>query len=200
MKIGAALILTAPYIPMLFQGEEWRSSSPFLYFADFDEEPGLAKAVREGRCREFVAFGWEPEAVPDPNRLETFHASKLHWDELSEKDHQETLARYKSLIALRSSLSALTTGRFDLTNALFNAEHSWLWLERGPARVVCNFSREAIEIPCTADEEYSVLLSSKPDCNMRNNDSYVFRKRCDLRSGFVGNLLQRPPENEAHFS
>jgi maltooligosyltrehalose trehalohydrolase len=124
-------------------------------------------AVREGRCREFAAFGWEPEAVPDPNRFETFHASKLHWDELSETDHQEMLAWYKSLIALRRSLSALTTGRLDLTNALFDAEHGWLCLERGPVRVVCNFSRKTIEIPCTPDKDYSVLLSSKPDCSMQ---------------------------------
>jgi maltooligosyltrehalose trehalohydrolase len=167
MKIGAALILTSPYIPMLFQGEEWRSSSPFLYFVDFDEEPELATAVREGRCREFAAFGWEPEAVPDPNRFETFHASKLHWNELGETDHQEMLAWYKSLIALRRSLSALTTGRLELTNAVFDAKHGWLCLERGLVRVVCNFSHEAVEITCTPDEEYGVLLSSKPDCSMQ---------------------------------
>jgi len=65
VKIGAALILTSPYVPMLFQGEEWAASSPFLYFVGFEEEPELARAVAEGRCREFSAFGWRPEEIPE---------------------------------------------------------------------------------------------------------------------------------------
>ena len=43
-KIGAALVLTSPYVPMLFQGEEWGADSPFLYFVDFEDEPDLARS------------------------------------------------------------------------------------------------------------------------------------------------------------
>ena len=56
---------------MLFQGEEWGASTPFQYFTDHPE-PDLAKAVREGRRKEFAAFGWKPEDIPDPQAPETF--------------------------------------------------------------------------------------------------------------------------------
>src|SRR5690606_33327593 len=62
-EIGAALVMTAPFIPMLFQGEEWDASSPFPSFSDH-EDPDLARAVREGRRSEFAAFGWEPDEIP----------------------------------------------------------------------------------------------------------------------------------------
>jgi maltooligosyltrehalose trehalohydrolase len=76
LKISAALVLTGPLIPMLFQGEEWGATSPFLYFTDH-EDPELARNVREGRRREFSAFGWNPEDISDPQAVETFERSKL---------------------------------------------------------------------------------------------------------------------------
>ena len=63
-KVAAALVLASPFIPMLFQGEEWGASAPFLYFTDHPE-PDLGKAVREGRRKEFAAFGWNPEDARD---------------------------------------------------------------------------------------------------------------------------------------
>ncbi len=82
LKAAAALLLTAPFTPMLFQGEEWAASSPFQYFTDHD--PELGKAVSEGRRREFAAFGWNPDHVPDPQDPQAFDRSKLVWNELDE--------------------------------------------------------------------------------------------------------------------
>jgi maltooligosyltrehalose trehalohydrolase len=65
LKIAAALVLTAPFVPMLFQGEEWAASTPWLYFTDH-QDPDLGRAVSEGRRREFAAFGWKPDDIPDP--------------------------------------------------------------------------------------------------------------------------------------
>ena len=62
-KIAAALVLTSPFVPMIFQGEEWAASSPFQYFADHDDAE-MARLVSEGRKREFAAFGWNPERGP----------------------------------------------------------------------------------------------------------------------------------------
>ena len=62
-KIAAALVLLGPFVPMLFQGEEWAATSPFLYFADHSDKK-LARQVSEGRRREFVAFGWDPVDHP----------------------------------------------------------------------------------------------------------------------------------------
>ncbi|HEV2318276.1 MAG TPA: malto-oligosyltrehalose trehalohydrolase, partial [Verrucomicrobiae bacterium] len=100
LKIGAALVLTSPFLPMLFQGEEWGASTPFFYFTDY-QEPELANAVREGRCREFAAFGWKPENTADPQTPETFEQSKLNWDEISKPAHAEILDWHKRLIQLR---------------------------------------------------------------------------------------------------
>ena len=80
LKIAAALVLTAPFIPMLFQGEEWGTRSPFLYFTDH-EDGELGRLVTEGRRREFAAFGAHAEDVPDPQAQATFERSKLDWDE-----------------------------------------------------------------------------------------------------------------------
>jgi maltooligosyltrehalose trehalohydrolase len=103
LQAAAALLLTAPFTPMLFQGEEWAASSPFQYFTDH-ADPELGAAVREGRRREFAAFGWLPEAVPDPQDRATFDRSKLAWDELDEPDHRRVLDWYSALIELRRRL------------------------------------------------------------------------------------------------
>ena len=72
-------MLLSPFVPMLFQGEEWGASTPFLYFTDH-QDPELGQAVREGRRREYpVGEGAE---VPDPQDPTTFLRSKLDWSEL----------------------------------------------------------------------------------------------------------------------
>ena len=102
-KAAAALLLTSPFTPMLFQGEEWACDSPFLYFTDH-ADLGLAAAVREGRRREFAAFGWDPKDAFDPQDVSTFERSKLDWDELEEPSHQRMLSWYRALIELRGTL------------------------------------------------------------------------------------------------
>jgi maltooligosyltrehalose trehalohydrolase len=105
LKVAAVLLLTAPYTPMLFQGEEWASSSPFQYFTDH-ADPKLGQAVSEGRAREFAAFGWKPDQVPDPQDPATFERSKLDWSELDEPFHHRILEWYRALIRLRGKLDS----------------------------------------------------------------------------------------------
>ena len=81
-KMALGLVLTAPYVPMLFMGEEWAASTPFLYFADHEEEE-MRRLVAEGRKRDFASFGFSGD-VPNPEDIETFKRSKLRWEELSE--------------------------------------------------------------------------------------------------------------------
>jgi len=104
---AAALLLTSQFTLLLFQGQEWAASAPFLYFTDFSDRQ-LATAVREGRRREFEAFGWNPDEVPDPNDPQTFERSKLDWDEIDEPAHRAMLDRYRALLALRRRLPAFT--------------------------------------------------------------------------------------------
>ncbi|HXI96781.1 MAG TPA: malto-oligosyltrehalose trehalohydrolase [Candidatus Acidoferrum sp.] len=105
LKAAAALLLTAPFTSMLFQGEEWAASSPFLYFTDHGD-PDLGKSVSEGRRREFARFGWDPNSVPDPQDLRTFARSKLLWGELDTPFHHRMLEWYRGLIRLRRRLAA----------------------------------------------------------------------------------------------
>ena len=90
-QMAAALVLTSPFVPMIFQGEEWAASSPFQYFADH-EDPELARLVSMGRKKEFEAFGWRPEQIPDPEMMETFERSRLNWSEAHDGEHAEMLA------------------------------------------------------------------------------------------------------------
>ena len=105
VEAAAAIYLVSPHVPMLFMGEEWAASTPFLFFCDFDED--LAPLVTEGRRAEFAKF---PEfsdpgtrdRIPDPGAEGTFRSSALNWGELGDGDHAERLALYKGLLALRA--------------------------------------------------------------------------------------------------
>ena len=105
LRLVTATLLLSPSVPLLFMGEEFAASTPFLYFCDFAGE--LADAVREGRRREFSAFARfrDPaarERIPDPGAEETFAASKLKWEERERGVHAEYLAFYARLLAARA--------------------------------------------------------------------------------------------------
>ncbi len=100
-RAASALLLLAPQTPLIFMGQEWAASTPFLYFTD--HRPDLGRKVAAGRLREYRRqFGAAmPPAVPDPQRLSTFTASRLRWDEREEPAHRSALALYRALLGLR---------------------------------------------------------------------------------------------------
>ncbi|MEO8694598.1 MAG: malto-oligosyltrehalose trehalohydrolase [Acidimicrobiales bacterium] len=102
LEISAAVVLLSPFVPMLFQGEEWGASSPFLYFTDH-VDAALGAAVRQGRRDEFASFGWDPERIPDPQDPRSFLRSKLDWDERITLPHADLLSWYRRLVELRST-------------------------------------------------------------------------------------------------
>jgi maltooligosyltrehalose trehalohydrolase len=104
LRAATAALLLGPSIPLLFMGQEWAASRPFLYFCDF--EPDLAAQVTEGRRREFAGFAQfhsssQREKIPDPNLEETFSRSKLHWQEIDKKEHRQWLHFHRHLLHLR---------------------------------------------------------------------------------------------------
>jgi len=104
VKAVMAILLLAPSPPLLFMGEEFAASTPFLFFCDFEGD--LAKAVRDGRRAEFAKFRQFRDAatrdrIPDPNAEGTFLASKLDWDSQKKSQHMEWLNFYSHLLALR---------------------------------------------------------------------------------------------------
>jgi maltooligosyltrehalose trehalohydrolase len=166
LKIGAALVLTSPFVPMLFQGEEWGATSPFQFFTDF-EDHHLAQAVREGRRRDFAAWGWPPDDVPDPQDPATFERSKLNWNELATAPHAALVDWHKRLIALRRQVSALTDGRLDNVAVEFDEQARWLIVERGEVTVVCNLALRSQRVPIGRQRPKTLRLVSEPHIEVR---------------------------------
>lgn len=158
-KIAAALVLTAPFVPMLFQGEEWAASSPFQFFTDHEEE--LGRLVSKGRQKEFAAFGWSADAVPDPQDAATFERSKLNWDELREPAHAEMLEWYRKLIALRRATPDLNDGSLENVDVRFDEGEKWLTMRRGAILVAVNVAAKAVELPVPEGAE--LLLKSEEE-------------------------------------
>jgi maltooligosyltrehalose trehalohydrolase len=156
LAIGAALVLTSPYTPMLFMGEEWGASTPWRFFTDFDE-PELAEAVRTGRRREFATFGWTAEDIPDPQDPETWRSSVLDWSELDDEPHQGLLAWYRHLLTFRARMPELRDDRLDSVGIAYDPAGRWVVVARGSLRVVANLAAEAAVVPLGEDPEYLVM-------------------------------------------
>jgi maltooligosyltrehalose trehalohydrolase len=158
VELAAALVLTGPFVPLLFQGEEWNASSPFQYFTDH-QDSALASAVREGRSREFKERGEAPEGVPDPQAAATFEASKLDWAELELPEQRRVLAWYRALIRLRRSEPGLSWGSEPVLVDSDETESRWLTLRSGALLLAANFSAGALGVPGVRGAE--LLLGSR---------------------------------------
>jgi maltooligosyltrehalose trehalohydrolase len=144
---------------LLFQGEEYGASTPFLYFTDHGD-PELAAAVSKGRREEFASFGWKSDDIPDPQQESSFTSSKLDWNELGQPPHEELLDWHRSLISLRRSTPALQQGSLDHLSVEFSERDSWLSLYRQSVAVICNFSPLHRTIPVRLSGQ--PVLSSSP--------------------------------------
>jgi maltooligosyltrehalose trehalohydrolase len=160
-KIAAALVMTAPFVPLIFQGEEWAASSPFLYFTDHDEHVGFL--VSEGRKKEFAAFGWKPEEIPNPQDELTFKRSRLNWDEIAEPEHAGVLGWYRELIALRRSAADFVSGDVKVE---FSEEDRWLTLRRGRFLIAFNLASNGIGLP--VPENTMIVLKSSEQVSLES--------------------------------
>ncbi len=157
-KIAAVLVLLSPFVPLIFEGEEWGASSPFQYFANHQDHE-LARAVSEGRKEEFSAFGWDSASIPDPESPATFQSSKLRWNELAAPAHSEMLGWYCELIRLRRSNSCLNDSKPGNTIVTFDEQESWIRIQRGTIVIICNLG--ASERAFVAPPESKLLLASR---------------------------------------
>lgn len=137
-------MLTSPYTPMLFMGEEWGARTPWQFFTDHDD-PELAAAITRGRRREFAEHGWKAEDIPDPQDPATRLRSCLDWSERAREPHAELLAWYRRLIALRHAEPELTDPALDAVHVSVGG-HT-LRLDRGRFRIAVNFSPEEALVP-----------------------------------------------------
>ncbi|QMW01071.1 malto-oligosyltrehalose trehalohydrolase [Spirosoma foliorum] len=185
-KLMAGAVISSPYLPMLFMGEEWGESNPFLYFVSHSD-PTLIEAVRQGRKREFAAFQTPipTSSTPVPGEVvasidlldaqdeRTFERSKLQWSSLAKEPHQTLFRYYQTLLALRKQSSlrhpdresvAVVADEVQQTLTLFRQHKQF---QKGQLTesetVVClmNFSKETRSFTLTATErQWQKLLDS----------------------------------------
>jgi maltooligosyltrehalose trehalohydrolase len=115
----STLLLVVPETPLIFQGQEWATHAPFLFFTDHGNDIG--QSITKGRREEFASFAAFADpalraAIPDPQAPETFERSRLPWEELAQPDHASMLRLYQRVIGLRATAAPLRTaerGSFD---------------------------------------------------------------------------------------
>jgi malto-oligosyltrehalose trehalohydrolase len=162
LRIASGLLLTAPFTPMLFMGEEWGADTPWQFFTDHTD-PGLAAAVSEGRRSEFAGHGWATTDVPDPQDKETFLRSKLNWDQPAREPYRSLLDWYRALVALRRSRPELTDPRLDQIHVDYDEDARWLLIHRGQLRIAANLGEADATIPLASPAGKPVaLITSAP--------------------------------------
>ena len=151
LKLAAGLVLLSPFIPLLFMGEEYGETAPFQYFIDHSD-PELINAVRDGRRREFAAFGWE-EDPPDPQDEATFLRSKLDRSLRDTSLSRILPSFYRELIRLRKEVAALARLSKKHQAVVADHEHRTLFVRRRAG------SDEAFMIFCFSKQQTMVPLA-----------------------------------------
>jgi maltooligosyltrehalose trehalohydrolase len=154
VKVAAASVLCAPYLPLLFMGEEYGETAPFCFFTSFSA-PELVEAVRAGRRREFAKFAWETD-IPDPQDPATFAASRLDHARRTRPPHAHVWAWYQALLRLRRSHPALRHP--DRARTRVSRAGQALVLERWAAA-----GAEAVLVILSYDPRPSRLEATIPD-------------------------------------
>ena len=162
LRIGVALLLVLPYVPLIFAGAEWGASTPFRYFTGH-ASPGLAAAVRRGRREEFSAFGWEPGEVPDPQDPATFDVSRLDWTERDREPHAGVLAWYRELLALRHRTAALRDADRDAIRVAHDPAAGWIAVQRGPVEIIANLGAQQASVDLSAEVRLAWPMDLAPE-------------------------------------
>lgn len=141
LKLAAVLLATSPYVPMLFMGEAYGETAPFLYFVSHGD-PDLVEAVRKGRAEEFAGFNWAQDP-PDPQAEDTFHRCKLNHSLRESGHHAHLYKLYQHLFTLRRTNPALTNPDPEATRVYSAPVERILCLERTASnqivRIFMNF-------------------------------------------------------------
>jgi maltooligosyltrehalose trehalohydrolase len=144
-------------------GEEWAASTPFPFFASHTDR-AVAEGATKGRRREFAAFGWRPEEVPDPMDPATFESAKLRWEEVQEGEHAGVYDFYRGLLRLRCGERALCAGDLSSVHLDADEDSGRLVMRRGRIAVACNLGSARLDPGLDGD----LLLTSEPAANGRS--------------------------------
>jgi maltooligosyltrehalose trehalohydrolase len=162
-KAVAGIVLLAPYVPLLFMGEEYGETAPFPYFISHSDEE-LVEAVRSGRREELAAFEREEEP-PDPQDEETFWRAKLKRELMGDDRHQALLELHRELLRLRAEVPALSNpSKEELAVQLDEAEGMLMlrrWTPEDEVVAIFNLSEEMRSAPVDIPTEgWRMLLDS----------------------------------------
>ena len=177
LRLAAALLLLSPYVPLLFMGEEYGETHPFLYFVSHGDD-AVVEAVRRGRREEFASFAWG-DGVPDPQSEDTLHRSKLDRSVIDQPCHSQLLALHRDLIALRRQEPLLRPDAASI--CVERGEPGWIMVRREPkedagdaahggerqrasallAVFNCSANRVSIPEPATAHDAWRIRFSTE---------------------------------------
>jgi maltooligosyltrehalose trehalohydrolase len=158
LKLAAAAVVLAPFVPMLFMGEEYGEKAPFQYFTSHSDEQ-LIEAVRKGRKEEFDDFAWEGEP-PDPHAEETFRNSKLNWSLLERQEHQMIWSLYAELFRLRRDTPSLRTLDLDAVETHADDARGMLLVRRADALIAFNFSAKTQRLTVPWSGAWKALMDT----------------------------------------
>ena len=200
LRLGATLLACVPSLPLLFQGEEWGTMTPFYYFISYDD-PALNDAVRRGRRAEhedFVAAheraaGGAGEAFADPADPATFAACRLDWDEPGRPAHAALLALHRALFALRRDHPSLGNCRRDLTRVSLDEAHRTLVLVRQDpggetATALFNLSGTPRDLPLAGGPGRHRRLLSTCEARFGGDEAALPPAAIDVAPGRVGRV------------
>ena len=146
LRIGAVLLLTSPFTPMLFMGEEWAASTRWPFFTSHPE-PGLAEATAKGRLAEFAGHGWDVSQMIDPQDPRAYESAILDWTEPGRGTHAEMLDLYRRLLALRAAEPELQAGNLADMQVEFDESARWVIVHRGVFRIAANLAGTPQQLP-----------------------------------------------------
>ena len=158
LKVGATLLLTSPFTPLLFMGEEWAAGTPWPFFTSHPQ-PELAEVTATGRIAEFADHGWDIAQVVNPQDPAAFTSARLRWPERQEPGHAEILALYRQLLRLRREHPDLADPRLDRVGVDFDEDARWVIVHRGAFDVLANLSDHAQPLPGASGQ---VIFSTEP--------------------------------------
>ena len=151
LRVGAVLLLTAPFVPMLWMGEEWAASTRWPFFTSHPQ-PDLAESTGAGRLAEFKDHGWDVSQMVDPQDPSAYREAILDWSELNRAPHAAVLDLYRRLIALRAQEHDLRDPRLDRVQVDYDEQARWVVVHRGRFRVLANLAAHEQQVPIPARE------------------------------------------------
>ncbi len=146
LRVGAVLLLTAPYTPMLWMGEEWAARTRWPFFTSHPE-PDLAAATGKGRVEEFAQHGWDTSQMIDPQDPQAYRSAILDWAEPAQPEHADVLDLYRRLIALRAAEADLQNDDLTAIHVEFDEGARWIVVQRGALRIAANLGDAEVRLP-----------------------------------------------------